>query len=132
LKRIREEYKDPIFDLVSRTRKRRLDWAKDLLQADNQLPSRQIMIASIQAEGWRGGLLMDAAVRDLGAITALAGDNGKWNEQHSKVGPRGMLSSLKTKRKRGRGTMLNSAECRGMAMWSECIAIGWTVQGVKT
>ena len=49
---------------------------------------------------------MDAAVRDLGAITALAGDNGKWNEQHSKVGPRGMLSSLKTKRKRGRGTVL--------------------------
>ena len=46
---------------------------------------------------------MDAAVRDLGTITALAGDNGKWNEQHSKVGPRDMLSSLKTKRKRGRG-----------------------------
>jgi len=51
---------------------------------------------------------MDAAVRDLGAITALAGDNGKWNEQHSKVGPRGMLSSLKTKRKRGRGTVLDA------------------------
>ena len=35
-------------------------------------------------------------------ITALAGDGGKWNEQHSNVGPRDMLSSLKKKRKRGR------------------------------
>ena len=98
-KEIREEHKDPTFDLVSRTRKRRLDWAKDLLQADSQLPSRQITIASVQAEGWGRGLLMDAAVRDLGMITAMAGENGKWNEQHSKIGPRDMLSSLK---KRGR------------------------------
>ena len=74
-KEIREEYKEPTFDLVSRTRKRRLDWAKDLLQADNQLPSRQIMIASVHAEGWGGGLLMDAAVRGLGIITAMAGEN---------------------------------------------------------
>jgi hypothetical protein len=36
-KEIREEYKEPTFDLVSRTRKRRLNWAKDLLQADSQL-----------------------------------------------------------------------------------------------
>ena len=40
-KEIREEYKDPTFDLVARTRKKRLDRAKDLLQADNELPSRQ-------------------------------------------------------------------------------------------
>ena len=53
------------------------------------------MIASVQAEGWGRGLLMDAAVKDLGEITALARDNGKWNEQHSKVGPRDMLTSLK-------------------------------------
>ena len=49
---------------------------------------------------------MDAAVKDLGEITALARDNGKWNEQHSKVGPRDMLTSLKTKRGRGRETVL--------------------------
>ena len=48
-KEIMEEYKDPTFDLVARTRERRLDWAKDLLQADSELPSRQIMIASVQA-----------------------------------------------------------------------------------
>jgi hypothetical protein len=106
-KEIREEYKEPTFDLVSRTRKRRLDWAKDLLQADSQLPSRQIMIASVQAEGWGRGLLMDAAVRDLATITDLAGESRKWNEQHSKVGPRDMLASLKInmkmKRKRDRG-----------------------------
>ena len=89
-KEIREEHKEPTFDLVStsRTRKRRLDWAKDLLQADSQLPSRQIMIASVQAEGWGRGLLMGAAVRDLEMITDMAGENRKWNEQHSKVGPR--------------------------------------------
>jgi hypothetical protein len=74
-KEIREEYKEPTFDLVSRTRKRRLDWAKDLLQADSQLPSRRIMIASVQAEGWGRGLLMDAAVRDLEMITVMAGGN---------------------------------------------------------
>ena len=45
---------------------------------------------------------MDAAVRDLQIITAMAGENGKWNEQHSKLGPRDMLASLKIKRKRGR------------------------------
>ena len=104
-KEIREEYKDPTFDLVARTRKRRLDWAKDLLQADSELPSRQIMIASVQAEGWGRGLLMDAAVKDLEEITALARDNVKWNEQHSKVGPRDMLTSLK--RERDRGTVLD-------------------------
>ena len=81
-KEIREECKDPTFVLVSRTRKRRLDWAKDLLQADNQLPSRQIMIAFAQAEGWGRGLLMDAAVRDLVTITDMAGESRKWNEQH--------------------------------------------------
>ena len=37
--------------MLSRTRQRRLDWAKDLLQADSQLPSRQIMIVSVHAEG---------------------------------------------------------------------------------
>ena len=77
-------------------------------------------------------IVMDVAVRDLGAITALVGDNEKWNERHSKLGPRDMLSSLETTKKRGRGTVLNSARCRGMAMWSQCIAIGWPVQGVKT
>ena len=71
-KEIREEYKDPTFDLVARTRKRRLDWAKDLLQADSELPSRQIMIAAVQAEGWGRGLLMDAAVKDLEEIMAMA------------------------------------------------------------
>ena len=72
---------------------------------------------------------MDAAVKDLGEITALARDNGKWNEQHSKVGPRDMLTSLK--RERGRGTVLDAEADmgRGMAMWSQCI--GWPVQGVK-
>ena len=105
-KEIREEYKDPTFDLVARTRKRRLDWAKDLLQADSELPSRQIMIASVQAEGWGRGLLMDAAVKDLEEITAMARDSVKWNEQHSKVGPRDMLTSLK--RERDRGTVLDA------------------------
>ena len=38
---------------------------------------------------------MDAVVKDLEVIMALARDNGKWNEQHSKVGPRNMLTSLK-------------------------------------
>ena len=64
------------------------------------------MIAPVQAKGWGRGLLMDAAVKDLGEITALARDNGKWNEQHSKVGPRDMLTSLK--RERGRGTVLDA------------------------
>ena len=41
-------------------------------------------------------------------FTALARDNGKWNELHSKVGPRDMLTSLKTKRERGRGTVLDA------------------------
>ena len=66
------------------------------------------MIASVQTEGWGRGLMMDAAVRDLEMITDMAGGNRKWNEQHSKVGPRGMLASLKIKRKRGRGTMLDA------------------------
>ena len=66
------------------------------------------MIASVHAEGWGRGLLMDAAVRDLEMITDMARENGKWNEQHSKVGPRGMLASLKTKKKRGRGTVLDA------------------------
>ena len=60
---------------------------------------------------------MDAAVKDLpmGVIVALARDKGKWGEQHSKIGPRDMLTSLKSKRKRGRGTVLDSEaeECRG-------------------
>ena len=51
---------------------------------------------------------MDAAVKDLGVITALARDNGKWDEQHSKVSPRDMLTSLKSKRKRGRGIVLDA------------------------
>ena len=34
---VREECKDPTFDLVSRTSKRRLGWAKDLLQAGSRL-----------------------------------------------------------------------------------------------
>ena len=66
------------------------------------------MIASVHAEGWGRGLLIDAAVRDLGMITAMAGEKGKWKEQHSKVGPRDMLVSLKKKRKRGRGTVLDA------------------------
>ena len=84
-KEIREEHKGPTFDLVSRTRKRRLDWAKDLLQADSQLPSRQNMIASMQAKGWGRGLLMDAAIRDLGMITAMAEGNGKWKETYVRI-----------------------------------------------
>ena len=51
---------------------------------------------------------MDAAVRDLEMITAMAGENGKWNEQHSKIGPRGILASLKKKRKRDRETVLDA------------------------
>ena len=66
---------------------------------------------------------MDATVRDLATITDLAGESRKLNEQHSKVGPRDMLARLKTKRKRGRGTVLNVG--RGMAMWSQCI--GWPI-----
>ena len=46
---------------------------------------------------------MDAAVRDLETITDMAGESREWNEQHSKVGPRDMLTSLKIKRKRDRG-----------------------------
>ena len=50
---------------------------------------------------------MDAVVRDLATITDLAGESRKWNEQHSKIGPRDMLASLKInmkmKRKRDRG-----------------------------
>ena len=49
---------------------------------------------------------MDAAVKDLEEITALARDSVKWNEQHSKVGPRDMLTSLK--RERDRGTVLDA------------------------
>ena len=41
-------------------------------------------------------------------ITAMAGENGKWNEQHSKLGPRDMLASLKIKRKIGRETVLDA------------------------
>ena len=32
----------------------------------------------------------------------------KWNEQQSKVGPMDILASLKTKRKRGSGTVLDA------------------------
>ena len=63
---------------------------------------------------------MDAAVRDLEMITDMAGGNGKWNEQHSKVGPMDMLASLKTKKKRGRGTVLDAEAkewlCHGSGM----------------
>ena len=40
-------------------------------------------------------MLVDVAVKDLEGITALARENEKWNEQHSKVyvGPRDMLTS---------------------------------------
>ena len=36
-------------------------------------------------------------------LPVLDRDNGKWDEQHSNVGLRDMLTSLKSKRKRGRG-----------------------------
>ena len=49
---------------------------------------------------------MDAAVKDLEEITAMARDSVKWNEQHSKVGPRDMLTSLK--RERDRETVLDA------------------------
>ena len=35
---------------------------------------------------------MDAAAKGLEVMTALARDNGKWNEQHLKVGPRDMYT----------------------------------------
>ena len=40
----------------------------------------------------------------------MVGDNGEWDEQHSKVGPRDtyMLSSLRKKWERGRGTVLDA------------------------
>ena len=75
---------------------------------------------------------MDAAVksRDLEMFTAMAGGHGKCNEQHSKVGPRDMLASLKKKRERGRETVLGvEAEEWLSYMWSQCI--GWPVQVVK-
>ena len=46
---------------MTKIKKRRLDWAKDLLQADTfdcRRESRQILIASAQAEGWSEGLLI--------------------------------------------------------------------------
>ena len=52
------------------------------------------MIASVQAEGWGRGLMMDAAVSDLDMITDMAGGNRKWKEQDTKVGPMDMLASL--------------------------------------
>ena len=51
---------------------------------------------------------MEAAVRDLETITDMAGESREWNEQHSKVGPRDMLTSLKIKRKRDRGKVLDA------------------------
>ena len=48
---------------------------------------------------------MDAAVKDLEEITAVARDSEKWNAQHSKIGPRDMLTSLK--RVRDKGTVLD-------------------------
>ena len=49
-KEIREDYKDPTFDLVTRTRKRRLVLAKDLLQADSQLPSVPAQVTATSRE----------------------------------------------------------------------------------
>ena len=38
----------------------------------------------------------------------MARDNGKWDERHSTVGLRDMLTSLKSNRKRGRGIVLDA------------------------
>ena len=51
---------------------------------------------------------MVAAVKDLKVMTTLAKDNEKWNEQYSKGGPGNKLTSLKSKRKRGGGTVLDA------------------------
>ena len=53
--------------------------------------------------------------------TTLAGENGKWSEQHPKVGPRDMLTNMKSKRKRSRGTVPDIARCKGMAMWASAL-----------
>ena len=72
---------------------------------------------------------MDAAVTNLEVMTALAKDNGKWRDQHSRVGPRDMLTELK-KVKSGRTVLDAGAEewlCGAKAM-----ANGWPVHKVKT
>ena len=38
---IRDEFKDPTYDLVARIRLRRLDWAGELLRADEQFLARR-------------------------------------------------------------------------------------------
>ena len=66
---------------------------------------------------------MDAAVRDLGIITPMAGGNGKGNEQHSKIGLRDMLSGLGEERG-GKGAVLGAGAewwlCGASALDGQC------------
>ena len=65
---------------------------------------KHIMIASSQAEGWGGDLLIDAAIKDLVVITALTRGNAMragWGKHHSKVGTRNMLTRLSKMKRDG-------------------------------
>ena len=61
---------------MARIRLRRLDWAGDLLRADEQFLARGVLVAEIRSGKWGGGLrlLMDAPVRSLKKLVEIASD----------------------------------------------------------
>ena len=77
---IRDEFKDPTYDLVARIRLRRLDWAGELLRAEEQFLARRVLVAEIRSGKWEGGLLMDAPVRSLKKLVEIASDKKNWRE----------------------------------------------------
>jgi hypothetical protein len=60
---IREEYKDPAFDLVGAVRARRLKWAGELLTREETFLPRRVALAELERYGGKGhpgGIFMDA------------------------------------------------------------------------
>jgi hypothetical protein len=60
---IRDEYKDPTFDLVGVVRARRLKWAGELLRREETFLPRRIAVAELErfgGAGHPGGIFMDA------------------------------------------------------------------------
>ena len=60
---IRDEYKDPVFDLVGAVRARRLKWAGELLTREDSFLPRRVALAELESFGGiehPGGIFMDA------------------------------------------------------------------------
>jgi hypothetical protein len=82
---IREEYKDPAFDLVGAVRARRLKWAGELLRREKTFLPRRIAIAELErfgGAGHPGGIFMDAPKGvSIDELVYLASHNHFWGKR---------------------------------------------------